>query len=1218
MEQLSDTSTKEKLLDILRLNGEISSVLDLIEQRQRGLAPCEEEDKTVFQEEDGLRADYFENFDADTADHSKDHKLTQGMFGQLADAASGGIIDPTKTELPLTSIEGNFALNKEDNQREITVIKDDIVSESELQSAEVQKDEGIAGTGGPDGDQNLTQGEFGPHADAASGGTADSAKTELPVTSVEGNFALNEEDNQGEIPVVKDDIVNESELQSVEVQKDEGIVGTGEPDSDLGQSCHTGVSSASQSQTKGILKTPDLGSKTSYGFKERLDLNLYHVKYGSQLRRHLVELHQDNRLCERFGLEPNIGCVYESKRSCSSDQVGESKSESNIAPRQTKQFRLVVPESSKTDASSALLLQEKTESGSEEKEENSSGGKTLVQANGKGHRDIRGQRHRKKPSEQRRRKLREQRAINQTDGQSPLQHMVVMQEGRMRQVSPVEGQLFLEALKSPEVQQMSQEDYVNMVEKDLDRQGLDFGLNPENRRKLLEIGVSTIFDENGKLDVSKMLQHMALVGKQFEEVQHSIEEEVSDSDEETSKDVELSEISRENESMTEDPPSEDDTEEERVDVELDDWISCANKEIEKGKEAKRVRKQGMDTIFCLDVSRSMKGVAWNQAVNFIKKFLEGIQGTTLSENVYEHVALVTYGSETCVQFHLTRDYKDFTNKLDQLKPGGPSPLYAGLQMTHATLIGSSGKLVVNGYRMYPRVFLLTDGKVTPAKWATGPDKCTNKEFLEEHMVVLSLVEELHLKFHVSINPVPVGNADKTMLELVAATSEGKIVSHKDWKMQSRTFKNYMKASKAGLLGILGPAVLDLVAEDVSQEDKMQMEEFLKTHKPGSGDSSDSSGDEYEGLPPLGTRVELPQEGTDILKLSEPFLGTVSKHFSNGAVGVTWDHPRENGSIREQVPFSPGGSTLTVVDEPRVLKDEMIAEGCRVRRGQDWQWGFQDGGPGNFGSVYGKDQNGWVKVKWSNGNKNGYRFGAQGKFDLEVVSDQQSSGERMSLKPPTGRSDEDLVAEMNKKNKMLKENTGGPGSKIEPGGASGGSADSTTNALSQTEPQSSFEDIMNAKNKSSEQTVPGFDENLKLQSDTDENIGTEVKEKVGSDLDVMPEKAVNQDLSSSVENASAGLNDPNSEFAGAKPKTVTASKNDKEKSSFAWWLWEEEKEDWQPFPADVSAKIENDFNRNPEGTSIIKLNSQQYRIMFPRMEKVNLKTKEKKRICRQST
>ena len=67
-------------------------------------------------------------------------------------------------------------------------------------------------------------------------------------------------------------------------------------------------------------------------------------------------------------------------------------------------------------------------------------------------------------------------------------------------------------------------------------------------------------------------------------------------------------------------------------------------------------------------------------------------------------------------------------------------------------------------------------------------------------------------------------------------------------------------------------------------------------------------------------------------------------------------------------------------------------GTRVVRGQDWEWGNQDGGEGFVGTVaqVGKDKKSLataqlVYVQWDCGGKHDYRAGIEKKHDLRVFS-----------------------------------------------------------------------------------------------------------------------------------------------------------------------------------------------------------------------------------------
>jgi hypothetical protein len=85
---------------------------------------------------------------------------------------------------------------------------------------------------------------------------------------------------------------------------------------------------------------------------------------------------------------------------------------------------------------------------------------------------------------------------------------------------------------------------------------------------------------------------------------------------------------------------------------------------------------------------------------------------------------------------------------------------------------------------------------------------------------------------------------------------------------------------------------------------------------------------------------------------------------------------------------PGPATSPVVAKSTSAPQTVVVRtvndlvGKRVKRGKDWKWGNQ--GNNTDGTIYGLDEPGWVKVVWDNGDKNQYRFGADGSFDLSLV------------------------------------------------------------------------------------------------------------------------------------------------------------------------------------------------------------------------------------------
>ncbi|XP_039751329.1 E3 ubiquitin-protein ligase Ufd4 isoform X6 [Pararge aegeria] len=89
------------------------------------------------------------------------------------------------------------------------------------------------------------------------------------------------------------------------------------------------------------------------------------------------------------------------------------------------------------------------------------------------------------------------------------------------------------------------------------------------------------------------------------------------------------------------------------------------------------------------------------------------------------------------------------------------------------------------------------------------------------------------------------------------------------------------------------------------------------------------------------------------------------------------------SVVETPPRQVGG---TAVSARRLSRgNRALCAGARVMRGPDWKWRDQDGTHPAMGTVTSDLHNGWVDVRWDHGGRNSYRMGAEGKFDLKVVS-----------------------------------------------------------------------------------------------------------------------------------------------------------------------------------------------------------------------------------------
>jgi len=73
----------------------------------------------------------------------------------------------------------------------------------------------------------------------------------------------------------------------------------------------------------------------------------------------------------------------------------------------------------------------------------------------------------------------------------------------------------------------------------------------------------------------------------------------------------------------------------------------------------------------------------------------------------------------------------------------------------------------------------------------------------------------------------------------------------------------------------------------------------------------------------------------------------------------------------------------------VVTSENARVGLRVKRGPNWKWSNQDGGPGRLGRLVesGPTSPSWCRVQWDSGVINNYRV--DGRYDLAVAEDEIS-------------------------------------------------------------------------------------------------------------------------------------------------------------------------------------------------------------------------------------
>ncbi|XP_019641944.1 PREDICTED: uncharacterized protein LOC109483381 [Branchiostoma belcheri] len=119
----------------------------------------------------------------------------------------------------------------------------------------------------------------------------------------------------------------------------------------------------------------------------------------------------------------------------------------------------------------------------------------------------------------------------------------------------------------------------------------------------------------------------------------------------------------------------------------------------------------LDTVLCLDTSGSMAGKGMLELRKAVRQFLTGVEQTATQTGLKENVAVVEFGGGVRIVQHLTNDYRRVQRAVDNLKPGGTTPMFEGLMEALKELVQNGGVLLLpGGIRMTPRVILMTDGR----------------------------------------------------------------------------------------------------------------------------------------------------------------------------------------------------------------------------------------------------------------------------------------------------------------------------------------------------------------------------------------------------------------------------------------------------------------------------------------------------------------------------
>lgn len=713
-------------------------------------------------------------------------------------------------------------------------------------------------------------------------------------------------------------------------------------------------------------------------------------------------------------------------------------------------------------------------------------------------------------------------------------------------------------------------------------------------------------------------------------------------------------------------------------VSTDEWLAQTRMDTQKHQELRHQQGRGMDFIFILDTSASMEGEGFRQMKGVVTTILNEFERRSVLDM---NVAVITFGHQNKYLRYCSNRYYDIKQSLNDIQCGGPSPLGAGLLLSLGTN-GAVGISTIGKWHVQPKIVLISDGIVTDHHYPEGPEDMEPSSDKRLHIEeLMDLVQKVANKN--SIWCVPVGNPDMPILEMISGLTTGGKIMHlheakkigrfphnvKVAEQLQRMINTKEKVDRAIFQATMSDLLPDLDLTQSDWDDIYEMvistgDEFRSVEEIQEEEEDAECQERYPNMPPIGTRVRR-GPGWKWGDQDSQGPGTVTGHSKDpGWISVMWD----SGSGFQYRYGADEMFDIVVCDSPRVLVDQLIAVGCLVTRGPDWEWDDQDGGEGSIGVIYRVNDSAIVHVRWPNGSKSNYRFGFDGKFDIKVcdpfspevkrVLQQQTASagspspvtEPTSVpstkniakkidtnKPSSDRDDTMTLDDMRRTGSSLNIMDMAPPVKHTVWSDFGTSfAVNQSNTMRTSRSLSSLPEITtpaqadrgrskqddsktNRKN-TSEPFTEDTASNKGLISDSstaNESESNEGKAELGSNnRDAKPnqgneEKEKEEPAEWREESVdSVRRNGTQSTTEGHRPETAPHSHSDHSALVMEkmYWQWKDPDGQWITYPPEVQEKLYKNFQKNPKSTVLINQADSLYRVVFSKNKQINTGTK----------
>ncbi|VDI11229.1 Hypothetical predicted protein [Mytilus galloprovincialis] len=428
----------------------------------------------------------------------------------------------------------------------------------------------------------------------------------------------------------------------------------------------------------------------------------------------------------------------------------------------------------------------------------------------------------------------------------------------------------------------------------------------------------------------------------------------------------------------------------------------------------KISSRGHKYMLLLDTSESMKGEKFDIMIKAATSFVDvpldiltlfidditictGLHTVSLRYGIRDNVGLAHFGKDTKLIMHPLADYDGIKTEIANLRPGGPSPLAAGLLMALSG-ITHLGPTTIEHRDFLPYIIVITDGMPTRVDAPGEEDReSIGALSVSSLLTMLNLVRDSEIDKTVTnialrgmkIFCVPVGGANTDIMSKVVKKTFGKLIPPDQIhrlaqntqvlihaaEIANKLEKNTEFTRTSVKTAVHSASLQELDAfDDITDNVMLLLDPVTQYH----GRFKQPRCKAVQ----LGTRVRR-GPNWQWKNQDSNMAGTVIGEDKDGMIWVEWDSGVKNCYHYDE---SQRLYDIKPVNEPRRLVDEMIAVGCKVKRGKDWKYDEQDGGRGSRGTILRVESNGKVVVHWDRGRLGTYKFACDDLFEVAVCDD----------------------------------------------------------------------------------------------------------------------------------------------------------------------------------------------------------------------------------------